>query len=81
MAVFIHCPYCGKEMEKGMIRSDHELNWSDKKYFFNRAEFHPKSVLLGKLSFIRGTTVEAWLCRDCKKVIIDYTDTEQGGQS
>ncbi|MBP3704857.1 MAG: hypothetical protein J6I98_04900 [Clostridia bacterium] len=64
-----------------MIRSDHELNWSDKKYFFNRAAFHPKSVLLGKLSFIRGTTVEAWLCRDCKKVIIDYTDTEQGGQS
>ena len=68
------CPYCGFEMEKGMIRSDHEINWSDKKYFFNRAQFHPKSVLLGDLHFLRGTEVEAWLCRSCQKVIIDYAE-------
>lgn len=61
-------------MEKGMIRSDHEINWTDKKYFFNRAHFHPNAVLLGRLHFFRGTTVEAWLCRSCEKVIIDYSE-------
>ena len=70
------CPYCGFEMEKGMIRSDHEINWSDKKYFFNRAQFHQKSVVLGELNFLRGTMVEAWLCRGCQKVIIDYSKKE-----
>ena len=68
------CPYCGGEMEKGMIRSGQEISWSDKKYFFNRAMFHKKSVLLGELDFLRGTTVEAWLCRACRKVIIDYDE-------
>ena len=51
-------------MEKGMIRSDHEINRSDKKYIFNRAELHPRSVLLGELDFFRGTTATAWLCRE-----------------
>ena len=72
----LKCPYCGRGMEKGMIRSGHELNWSDKKYLFNRAEFHPRSVLLGELDFFRGTSVTAWLCRECKKVIIDYGDSK-----
>ena len=76
----MRCPYCGFYMEKGMIRSDHEINWSDKKYFFNRAEFHPKSVLLGELHFFRGTSVTAWLCRSCKKVIIDYAEQKRQGK-
>ena len=75
----MRCPYCGFKMEKGVIRSDHEINWSDKKYFFNRAQFHPSSVLLAELHFLRGTSVEAWLCRSCKKVIIDYENLEQEG--
>ena len=75
----MRCPYCGFKMEKGVIQSGHELNWSEKKYLFNRAQFHEKSVLLGELDLLRGTCVEAWLCRGCKKVIIDYENLEQEG--
>lgn len=71
------CPYCGNKMEKGVIQSGNELNWAERRHFFNRAEFHKKSVLLGELDFLRGTAVEAWLCRGCQKVIIDYSETEQ----
>ena len=42
------CPYCGNEMELGLI-----------------AKYSLKS-------FVEGCAVKAFLCRSCKKVIIDY---------
>jgi hypothetical protein len=73
------CPYCGKEMEKGVIDSPHELSWKDKRYFFGRAEFHKGSVVLSDLNYLKGSSVDAYLCRGCRKVIIDYNENE-GGQ-
>ena len=67
------CPYCGKEMEKGLIQSPHEIAWlkGEKRHAFARAELHEDSIVLSELSFLRGSAVEAWLCRDCGKVVID----------
>ena len=70
------CPYCNKEMEKGVISSGNEIAWMRKKHFFNRAEFHEGSVVLSDFSFLSGSAVEAWLCRDCCKVVIDYQENE-----
>ena len=36
----MNCPYCGKEMEKGVIQSPHEINWKKKKAFIGRAMFY-----------------------------------------
>ena len=62
------CPYCEKEMEQGFIQSPHEISWKkgDKRPLFGRAQFHEGSV--------KGSAVTAFLCRDCQKVIIDYSD-------
>ena len=70
------CPYCGSEMEQGLIQSPHEISWTkgEKKHLFGRAEFHQGSVVLSELSFLKGSAVAAWLCRSCEKVIIDYSD-------
>jgi len=72
------CPYCGNEMEQGLIQSPHEINWKPggKRPVFGRAEFHEGSVVLSELSFLRGSAVEAFLCRACRKVIIDYSDAQ-----
>ena len=35
---------------------------------------HEGSVVLSELSFMKGAAVIAYLCRSCKKVIIDYSD-------
>lgn len=72
----MECPYCNKEMEKGLIQSPHEISWfkGEKKHLFGRAMFHKDSVVLSELSFIKGSAVIAYLCRDCKKVIIDFSD-------
>ncbi|WP_367112945.1 PF20097 family protein [Ruminococcus sp.] len=31
-------------------------------------------MILSELSFLKGSAVTAFLCRECKKVIIDYSD-------
>ena len=70
------CPYCKKEMELGFIQSPQEISWKkgDKRPLLGRAQFHEGSVILSELSFLKGSAVTAFLCRECKKVIIDYSD-------
>lgn len=70
------CPYCSNEMELGMIRSSHEIAWlkGDKPHTFTKASFHEGSVVLAGLDLMKGSTVTAFLCRACRKVIIDYAN-------
>ncbi len=74
----MQCPYCNKEMEKGLIQSPQELAWiaGEKKRLFAKSEFYYGSVLLSKLSMLKSSAVVAYLCRDCEKVIIDYSDSK-----
>ncbi len=67
------CPYCNKAMEQGVIQSPNEITWQTKKRLFGRADMYADAVCLSQHSFLRGSLVEAWICRDCSKVIIDYS--------
>ena len=70
------CPYCQKEMEKGVIQSIQEIAWLKKKHLLAAADLHSreKPVILSPRSFWKGSQVTAYLCRDCEKVIIDYSE-------
>lgn len=68
------CPYCGEEMERGVIQSPQEISWKDKKHVFGRAKLHEGSIVLSELSLIKGSASIAFLCRKCEKIIIDYKD-------
>ncbi|MEA4926359.1 MAG: PF20097 family protein [Syntrophomonadaceae bacterium] len=68
------CPYCDGEMEAGVIQSPHEISWKYKKHFIGRAEFHDGSIVLSELSFLKGSIVQAFCCRKCEKIVIDYKD-------
>ncbi len=70
------CPYCNQEMEQGVIQSPHELSWKKKKSIIGRANFHEGSVILSKLSLLKGCAAKAFCCRNCEKVIIDYKDND-----
>lgn len=74
----MNCPYCGNEMETGVIQSGQEISWLPgiKRHFFGRAEFHRGAVELSRLSFVRGSAVVAHLCGDCRKIVIDYGDEQ-----
>lgn len=67
----MNCPYCNKEMEKGVIQSPQEISWQKKRFLIGAAEFHEGSVVLAEFSFLRGSCVTAYLCRQCGKVVID----------
>ena len=76
------CPYCDNEMELGLIQSPHEIAWTrgDKKHTIAAAKFHEGSVVLSPLSIktaIEGNAVKAYICRKCRKVIIDYAKEAQ----
>ena len=74
------CPFCGKEMEKGLLQSGSIMVWVRKKHMLS---LHPKEgeVLLDK-NYVTSCTVPFWICKACKKVIADYeiktNDLEQG---
>ena len=55
----------------------YQIVWTrgDKKQFLNNVGIPEGSVVLDKYSlksFVEGCAVKAFLCRSCKKVIIDY---------
>ena len=70
------CQYCNNVMEEGIIQSSQELSWKKgiKRPIFGRAGFHEDSIVLSKLSIMKGSAVKAYLCRRCMKVIIDCAD-------
>ena len=72
------CPYCSKEMELGVIQSPNEIAWQKDKHLFGRSDLHDGAVCLSQHSFLKGSSVEAWLCRECNKVIIDYASGKGG---
>lgn len=76
MEMNMKCPYCNMEMEQGVIQSSQEINWQKKKHLLNRSDLHKDAVRLSARSFFKGSAVEAWLCRNCRKVIIDYSNEQ-----
>jgi len=71
----MNCPYCGKEMEEGLIQSLHEITWKKgvKRRLFGGSLLHPDAVTLSEFSLI-GSGVVAHLCRECGKMVIDLAD-------
>ncbi len=73
------CPFCGKEMEKGMMSGDgrDKVRWKsgDKK-----ADICDKLAVLGNVTAVKYSlttfTVEAFFCSACKKMIIE-TDVKK----
>ena len=72
------CPYCSSKTESGFIQTG-DISWrkDDKWYkpeaFAAEMNIHKKHVFdppMGKMFF------KAELCRNCKKIIFDYSDVE-----
>lgn len=58
----MQCPYCNSEMEKGIINQDrYPLKWKSEE----------PNAKIKLTSFLEKTYVEAYLCNNCNKLIID----------
>lgn len=67
----MNCPYCNAEMEPGTIYNKIQVKWQD-----NTKSLFPKTVNLSKAGILGGKAT-AWLCENCQKVIVDYSEIPQ----
>ena len=67
----MNCPYCNKETECGTIQSQHELRWQEARHIF--ITHKETDVMLSERNVWKGSAVKAYLCRECKKIVIDYS--------
>ena len=72
----MNCPVCGKEMTEGFLQAPRAVYFSEEQleHFFIRP--NDKLALLTCNNFTAPVGI-AWRCRDCKKVVVDYTDIPQ----
>ncbi|MBP5604649.1 MAG: hypothetical protein J6X60_03790 [Ruminiclostridium sp.] len=70
----MNCPYCGSEMEEGLIQSSQAIAWNRGTKRRALRPAYSDDVTLSELSLIRGSAVVAYNCGYCRKVIIDYAD-------
>ncbi|MGE5494433.1 MAG: PF20097 family protein [Burkholderiales bacterium] len=65
------CPYCNGEMEQGYLQSSRPVFWSRK----NKQVFTVPSASRGDISLTKYgwncSKDKAYLCRSCKKIVID----------
>ncbi|MBP3891965.1 MAG: hypothetical protein J6D29_07310 [Solobacterium sp.] len=66
------CPYCGKGMEKGVIESSEPINFMKEVRFMNRPKESKGEFNLATPPLAGRSYVEVYLCRDCRKIVIDY---------
>lgn len=67
------CPYCQNEMEQGYIQNRDGVAWTKKEHFVMAlAPYAGDSLQIG--SRRDGKSAEAFLCKNCKKILIDIPE-------
>ena len=69
------CPYCGTEMEQGLIQCRDGVSWQKKERLVAALSGLSKdSVILARTqgSLFSGAAAIAHHCAACKKIVIDY---------
>ena len=68
------CPYCTKEMRAGYMQCRDGVVWTPRKQLIAALSVLGRdSVSLANGAGDDSRTVYAYLCSDCRKVIIDYS--------
>lgn len=75
MVINMDCPYCNSEMEKGYINTDGRyIAWRKEKHESAKVKKNEEGIQLGK-KYVSACNLEnAYCCKTCKKIIIEYTE-------
>ena len=67
------CPQCGKEMEAGLLYTGgHQILWTRAKGRWSGIPWKKGDVVLQPMNFLGRNGLSAWICEDCRKVVLDY---------
>ncbi len=70
------CPFCVTEMEKGLLQGGNILAWTKKRHYLSLLT-KDGEVELAR-DYLIGPALPAWICKKCKKVIVDYSESTEG---
>ena len=64
------CPFCGLEMEEGVLEGQRYLLWAKRHH---KVSYRPEEgeVLLGE-KMINSVTLPASICKRCQRIILEY---------
>lgn len=66
------CPSCNDEMEAGYLQTGTRVAWTKK---IHKVSLLPKEgELLLQNNLFNGVNFQAHICKECKKVVLDYSD-------
>lgn len=72
------CFKCGGEVEKGYIQSSREVTWVPKlSKLITDPHFIKDSVRVSDVSNFGVFHVDAYICKKCKNIFIDYSDDKK----
>ena len=66
------CPICGTDMEQGVIESAEAINFLMTEQFINKPDEANGEFSLARPGMVKRAVKEACVCRNCRKVIIDF---------
>ncbi len=72
----IRCPFCVNEMERGFLQGGNLLVWTKKRHYLSLLTRDGEVELTH--NYLVGPALTAWICKDCKKVIADYSAHTKG---
>ena len=67
----IICPYCGKQMEYGFIKSHNPLNWVEPGQGFFQRSYQITSEG-SSFKLFSGHKIKSYRCTKCQTIIINY---------
>lgn len=70
----MNCPVCGNEMAQGFLQGGQRIAWVKTPH---KVSLLPKSgeVLLGN-NLMEDLSFPAGLCKNCKKILLDYSGAD-----
>lgn len=68
------CPNCNNEMEHGFLQGMRRVAWVKNQH---KVSLLPKQgeILLENNTF-KDFIFSAWICKNCKKIVVDYSDKD-----
>ncbi len=68
------CPYCNNEMEQGLLQGMRRVAWVKNRHKISL--FPKQGEILLENNTCNDFILSAEICKNCKKIILDYSDKE-----
>ena len=70
----MNCPICNQEMEQGFLQSGPRAAWTKK---VHKVSLLPKAgEILLENNVIKQVIFTAFICKSCRKIVVDYSDKD-----